>query len=96
MGQMAAQRNAVFAESIDEYLDAITEGTHVEVANYVVNTRRALDLTMHLVQMEGAPETPTPPVTPTTPATPEPSDTPNPPTNPADRSDKILLPFIER
>lgn len=48
--QVADQRSAVLAGMIDDYLDAITTKDHAEAADYIVNTRRALGLTMRIVQ----------------------------------------------
>jgi hypothetical protein len=51
IGQVADERTAAFQGLVDEYLDAISAETHVEAADYLVNTRRALDLTMRIVEL---------------------------------------------
>ena len=52
--QEADERSAAFAGLIDKYLDAITAKTYVEAPDYIVNTRRALNLTVRIVQLEPA------------------------------------------
>jgi hypothetical protein len=61
IGQVADQRSQTFTEMIYKYLDAITAKEHVEAADYLANTRRALDLTMRIARLETPPTaTPTP------------------------------------
>jgi hypothetical protein len=50
--QTADQRTEAFAGLINEYLDAITAQEHIEAPDYIANTRRALDLTVRIVQLE--------------------------------------------
>lgn len=50
--QRADQRRVAFTSMVDKYLAAITAQTHVETLDYVGSTRRALDLTMRIAQVE--------------------------------------------
>ncbi|MCE7988849.1 MAG: hypothetical protein DYG89_47445 [Caldilinea sp. CFX5] len=54
LGETTDQRSAVFAKLINEYLAAITTKEHVEAPDYIANTRRALNMTMHVVAVEAA------------------------------------------
>jgi hypothetical protein len=50
--QEADERTVVFSRMIDEYIDAITAETHAEEADYLANTRRMLELTARIIQVE--------------------------------------------
>jgi hypothetical protein len=52
MQQAADDRRAALAEIVNEYLDAITAKEHVEAPDYIAGTRRALDLSMRIAQIE--------------------------------------------
>ncbi len=54
LSQAGNQRIDVFAGLIDEYLAGITAQTHVEAPDYIVNTRRALDLTVRIMKIAPA------------------------------------------
>ncbi|MEZ4662826.1 MAG: hypothetical protein R2911_35195 [Caldilineaceae bacterium] len=62
-GEVAGQRNDVFRQLVDGYVSAITQHKHTEEADYIANTRRALDLTMRIIEV-AAPPTPMPTATP--------------------------------
>jgi hypothetical protein len=42
---------------VNQYLDAITAQTHVEALDYVADTRRELDLSVRIAQVEVQPST---------------------------------------
>jgi hypothetical protein len=52
LGEVADQRREVFGGLVNGYLNAITAKEHSEEADYIANTRRALDLTMQVVKIE--------------------------------------------
>ncbi len=93
--QSADQRIAAFGEIIDEYLDAITEGTHAEAADFIAGTRLALDMTMRIVHLD-VPTPPVPPVTPEPSVTPETPEPPVTPVSPSAESEQIYLPSLGR
>lgn len=53
--RVADERLAAFSDLLNEYLDAITEQAYIETADYIASTRRELDLTMRIAQIEGQP-----------------------------------------
>jgi hypothetical protein len=59
--QTADQRMVTFSDMINRYLNAIGANTHVEMPDYIADTRRELDLTMRITQMDAPPPTPLPP-----------------------------------
>ena len=97
IGQVAAERSTAFTGMVNEYLDAITAQTHSELPDYIANTRRALDLTMRIVQLD-VPVGPTPTPPGPTPTPPGPTPTPTPPTPEPSPSNvhRGLLPFLNR
>jgi hypothetical protein len=89
----ADKRTEVFGEMVNEYLTAITQQKHIEAADYIGSTRRALDLTVRIAQL-GVPVDPEPTPGDPTPGDPTPGDpTPGDPT-PGDPTpgDPIPLP----
>jgi hypothetical protein len=52
MQQAGDERRTALAKIVNEYLDAITAKEHVEAPDYIAGTRRALDLTMRIAQIE--------------------------------------------
>jgi hypothetical protein len=57
----ANQRILALKALLDEILGAITAKTHAEAPNYIGSTRRALNLTMRIINLSGQPSpTPTP------------------------------------
>ena len=51
--QTAQERQQAFMDLINHYLDAITAQQYSEATDYLANTRRALDLTVRVAQVEG-------------------------------------------
>jgi len=51
--QTAQERQQAFTELVNHYLDAITAKQYSEATDYLANTRRALDLTVRIAQVEG-------------------------------------------
>jgi hypothetical protein len=94
IGQIADQRRAVFSGLVDQYLNAITAKSYVEASDYVANTRRDLDLSVRIAQVEEQP-TATPTPAPTTPPSPTPISTPS-PTPPSSTDTQVYLPMVVR
>lgn len=99
IGQAADQRRLAFTGLIDRYLDAITARTHVEASDSIANTRRALDFSLRVAQIE-VQSTPssTPMPTPSTTPAPTESITPTPSSTPITSTDmkQLYLPLIVR
>jgi hypothetical protein len=53
LGEVADKRRDAFAGLVNDYLKAITAKQHSEEADYIADTRRALDLTMRVIEIEG-------------------------------------------
>jgi hypothetical protein len=53
LGQVADGRRDAFAGLVNDYLGAITAKQHSEEADYIADTRRALDLTMRMIEIQG-------------------------------------------
>jgi hypothetical protein len=51
LGQVAAQHRTAMQDLLDDYLDAISAGTHVEELNFVANTRLELHLSRRLADV---------------------------------------------
>jgi hypothetical protein len=93
--QAADDRTAVFSGMIDEYIDAITAKTHSEEPDYLANTRRMVELTARIVQVD-LPEEPNNPNPPGTPG-PGPGPGPGPEPGPGDADVKQnYLPTVKR
>ncbi len=78
--QVADQRTAAFSAIIGNYLNAITARTHRESLDYIANTRRELDLTVRIAQLD-APQQPNP--------DPDPNPVPGEPK-------RVFLPLVNR
>jgi hypothetical protein len=49
--QSAEERRTAFVELLNQYLDAITAGTHVEGPDFIANTRAVFNLTMRIARI---------------------------------------------
>lgn len=56
--QTAEERRTAFVAMLNQYLDAITAGTHVEGPDYIANTRAVFNLTMRIAHFIAPPENP--------------------------------------